>query len=222
MSRPAKARVVPPKLSRRRAMLRPKFRIVAVCEGRNTEPQYLAEFCRDHGNGLVQIRTVGGVGVPQTVVAEASKILQEMRRSKSDSFERFDQCWAIFDHDNHPHVEQHVRNARAGGLMVAFSNPCIELWGVLHFGEYGRPARGHVVQDALKVLMPSYDPHGSKLFDYELMRLGYREAVKRAKRLVKEAEKLGAPLGNPHTNFYELTEIIRINGISIKARTDDI
>lgn len=219
MNKQIKRRAVPPKLSRRRATVQPNLRIIAVCEGRNTEPAYLEAFCQDHGNGLVRVHTVKGAGVAQTVVNEALNIQRKMRRLKADSFERYDQCWAIFDHDNHPNVEQHVKNARASGLFVAFSNPCVELWAILHFADYGRPANGNDIQNGLKELMPKYDPGGSKIFDYELMRVGYGEAVRRAKRLIKGMVDVGDPLGNPHTNFFQLTELIRLNGISIKARS---
>lgn len=42
-------------LSRKAAYKKPKLTIYAYCEGKNSEPIYLTEFCQIHGNGLVHI-----------------------------------------------------------------------------------------------------------------------------------------------------------------------
>ena len=38
----------------------------------------------------------------------------------------------MFDIDLHPNVPTAIHNARQSGIEVAVSNPCIELWLVLH------------------------------------------------------------------------------------------
>jgi hypothetical protein len=42
----------------------PKLKLVVVCEGKNTEPDYLEKFKQEHGNQLVSLVLVKGAGVP--------------------------------------------------------------------------------------------------------------------------------------------------------------
>jgi hypothetical protein len=41
--------------------------------------------------------------------------------------------WCIFDYDGDDRVDSLLGKARRNGVHVAFSNPCLELWWLLHF-----------------------------------------------------------------------------------------
>ncbi|MGH3940412.1 MAG: RloB family protein, partial [Pseudonocardiaceae bacterium] len=45
-------------------------------------------------------------------------------------------CWCVFDVEwpkNHPNLKQAIQLARDHNIRLAISNPCFELWLILHF-----------------------------------------------------------------------------------------
>ncbi|MFF3852975.1 RloB family protein [Micromonospora sp. NPDC002575] len=53
--------------------------------------------------------------------------------------EEVDECWCVFDVEwpqNHPYLDEAVRLAARHGIRLAISNPCFELWLILHFREH--------------------------------------------------------------------------------------
>jgi hypothetical protein len=72
-------------------------------------------------------------GVPLTLVTAAVKAMKagaaDQRRGRGTSW---DGIWCVFDQDDHPNIPQALDLARRTGINVAFSNPCIELWFLLH------------------------------------------------------------------------------------------
>ena len=68
---------------------------------------------------------------PETLINHASQHMRRRRRSRR-SDQDFDEIWCVFDIDQHPNVSTAIHNARQSGVEVAVSNPCIELWLVLH------------------------------------------------------------------------------------------
>ena len=55
----------------------------------------------------------------------------EGRRARRDDRE-FDEIWCVFDIDEHANVRTAISNAKDSGIEVAVSNPCVELWLLLH------------------------------------------------------------------------------------------
>ncbi|MGA9655397.1 MAG: RloB domain-containing protein [Polyangia bacterium] len=47
--------------------------------------------------------------------------------------------------------------AKKSRVQVALSNPCIELWALLHFQDQNERIHRHEAQHALKAFMPKYD-----------------------------------------------------------------
>jgi len=75
-------------------------------------------------------------GVPLTL---ANRALKEKKDDTRDS-RRSDTpieiyYWCVFDVDNHPNLRQAIQKAETNCIRVAVSNPCIELWFLLHFQE---------------------------------------------------------------------------------------
>jgi len=53
-----------------------------------------------------------------------------------DEEAEIDEFWCVFDVEwprNHPGLGEAVLQARANGIKLAVSNPCFELWLILHF-----------------------------------------------------------------------------------------
>jgi hypothetical protein len=200
--------------SRKPANKRPKFLIIAVCEGKNTEPTYLKSFARHYGNGLVEVETVAPAGAPVTIV-QTAVVRKKARdgRKKADSFDKLFEVWAVFDRDEHPNIPQALDLANAHNVQIAISNPCIEIWPLLHFTNHQAPIHRHKLQQELAKYMPSYQPNGSKIIDFEAIKDRFTEARTRAERQLAGHEATGDPNGNPSTTLYRLLDKIIQNGI---------
>lgn len=191
----------------------PRPEIVVVCEGKVTEPKYFLSFSAIYGNSLVTVTPVGGCGVPisvvQRAIEEKSKRIVQARRSR-DSFE-VSEIWAVFDRDQHPglQVPQALMLAAENDIRIAFSNPCFEVWGLMHFSCYGRPGHHHEVQAALKKVLAGYCHETNPRIDPLDLSESYETAVQNSARACEERCKEGRPSGDPSTSVHLLTERIR-------------
>jgi hypothetical protein len=76
------------------------------------------------------------------------------------------QLWALFDRDQHQDIPQAMRDARDGGVRVAFSHPSFDLWLLLHFtstsGQQGGSSR--IVHQKLRQCagFETFDSHNDK------------------------------------------------------------
>jgi RloB-like protein len=192
---------------RRPAFRAPRKKLLIVCEGANTEPQYFIQFAEVHRNAIVDVDLAPERGVPLSVVREAKRLKNQAisaAKREGDPYLRYDSVWCVFDVDEHPNVPEALAMARQNGLNVAVSNPCFELWLILHLREAPGMIHRHAAQAMLKALLPGYD----KKVDYKDYRGGYERAVERATRLDKLATDVGKAGRNPTTGVYKLTETI--------------
>jgi len=129
-------------LKRRVAIRQPRKTLLIFCEGERTEPEYLNALKRQpaiHDVAAVDLRVETGHGgsVPKTLVSMAI----EARRRAVDEEGEIDEFWCVFDVEwptNHPDLKDAVERARQGGIELAISNPCFELWLILHFQDHAR------------------------------------------------------------------------------------
>ncbi|MDH3998935.1 MAG: RloB family protein [Desulfuromonadales bacterium] len=202
-------------LKRPRASQNAKSQVVVVCEGVRTEKAYLDEFAQDFGNGLVSVRPVPVGGAPITVVdraIEEKKSLAKRARRSRDSFDKNYEVWAMFDRDTHP-IDAAFDKAAANGIKVAFSNPCFELWGILHYEKHNAPDSNKEVQDKLAELMPGYHHKNSPQFIYGTMRgQAYKDAKVNAEWLRARRKEEQNNKGNPYTDVDILMKVIEENG----------
>jgi hypothetical protein len=115
----------------------------------------------------------------------------------------------VFDRDEHPRYEDAVRLCSAAGVGVARSNPCFEVWLILHETNYDKPSGRHDVQAHLAVLRPEYDPSGRKLPACGNLIKRVEEAEQRAELQLQRRDKEGMPFGPPSTTVFRLTREIR-------------
>jgi hypothetical protein len=131
----------PRRLKRKVATRQPKKTLVVFCEGTKTEPQYLEALKRlpaVHDVAAVDLRVETGHGgpVPQMLVSLA---LAARDRARDEDAE-IDEFWCVFDVEwptNHPGLVDAVLEAEQNGVKLAVSNPCFELWLILHFQDHG-------------------------------------------------------------------------------------
>jgi hypothetical protein len=195
--------------ARREPSRRPGKRILVLCEGRNTEPQYLLGFKQWCRNPLVEVVVHPEHGVPLTLVrrAKQSRIEATQRAAhEHDDNVAYDEIWCVFDTDEHPNLEHACAIARDDGIEVALSNPCFELWLLLHFRDSPGMQGRKDVSRLLRKQLGAYD----KRVDFVAYQPGYAAAVERAKRLEFAARLDGEEGRNPTTGVHRLTESVRI------------
>jgi len=128
-------------LRRKVATKRIKKTLLVFCEGERTEPEYLNALklvpaVREVAAVEIRIAQSDSGAVPLILVRRAADARDRALR-ESDEIDEF---WCVFDVEwpaNHPHLSEAVALAGANGINLAISNPCFELWLVLHFREHG-------------------------------------------------------------------------------------
>jgi hypothetical protein len=161
---------------------------------------------------LVEVEPVPGAGVPLTLVEKAVKAKREQKRRQKNSFEENDQVWVAFDRDNHPNIPQAHQTATSNGVGVAFTNPCFELWILLHIRDYDAPDNRHEIQKVLRENLPSYDPNGAKKCDFRKLADGVKKACERAARMRQRRVDEGKPRETPYTDVDLLVQVVMENG----------
>lgn len=198
-------------LRRRPASLDPRPRILVLCEGQVTEFEYFDALRREERNQLVEVEIDFTGGAPKTLVERAAirkrNSEEEARRARDENL-KYDEVWCVFDVDEHPKLPDARQQARDNGIKLAVSNPCFELWLLLHF----REQHAHIERKAAATLLKTYIRDYHKHVPFEVLRDGYAEAVQRAEQLEKHHIDIGAEGGNPSTDVYRLTEYIRAFG----------
>jgi hypothetical protein len=195
-------------IARRAPTLPPKRRILIVCEGRETERGYFQKFQHAVRNGRVHVEIARETGVPLTVVKVAARLkdgADEVARLDHDENHRWDEVWGVFDVDEHPNLHEARQLAITNSIELAVSNPCFELWALLHFQDQ----RAHIERDRIRGSLQRHLANYGKSLDFAKMNPGYADALRRAQQLDQEADRHGQPGRNPTTNVYRLTESIR-------------
>ena len=220
MSRRSRKR--PPSLKRRTHVAEPKRHFFVYCEGTATEPAYFRRVRECFENAQVEPIGVGGVArtVAQQAVDRARDLrLQRRRRAtRNSSYEESDQIWAVFDQDGHPNIDEVLTMCRDNRVAVARSNPCFELWLILHFEDYDRPATPRDVQTRLHALCPEYHHEDSPSPSFARLMTELDAAEERAARQLHLRDREQDPEGNPSSTMGSLTQAIRVAHEESKRR----
>lgn len=201
-------------LQRASAFREPKRKFILYAEGANTEPDYFRAVQKTFRGALVEIEIIPAAGVPLTIARKAAEhrqlIARKKRRTDKDaSFSDEDEVWAIFDRDNHPKVSEALLLCQENNVGIAFSNPCFEVWLILHLVDYQRPDDRHEVQRKLASLVKDYNPNCRKTTNCSSLMDRLEIAEERAERQLKRREEEGDNGGAPSTTVFNLTRTIR-------------
>ncbi|MDE0332467.1 MAG: RloB family protein [Nitrospinae bacterium] len=203
-----------PNLRRRRHRREPKCRFIVLCEGKKTEPAYFEAVKYAYRDTLVEVETYPAVGVPYTIAEKAIEYarvlgLDPRSRRKKNSFEENDQVWAVFDRDEHPRFDEAVALCERFGVHIGRSNPCFELWLILHEQDHNRAENRHEMQKIFESLRPEYKKDSAKTPDCVNLVSRVEKAEERSERQLQNHEQGGSPYGNPSTTVGRLTRAIR-------------
>jgi hypothetical protein len=177
-------------------------------EGLRTEEIYLSAWhrrCRDRVLVTIDPDPAGPLQLVERAIESKRRESADAKRGRGRPH---DEIWCVFDRDDHPKVDHAVNLAAEHGIEVAVSNPCIELWFLLHFETMSAfIERGDVQRRASKLL-----GCGKVLTDaaVEVLLDRYSEARERPRLLdVKHDGDGSAPGSNPSSGVWRLVEAIR-------------
>jgi len=164
--------------------------VLVVTNGRSTERQYLRELKKQDWIAVKKVVVVFKNGSPESTVVDAARISGQ---------EDYDKAWAVCDVDNYD-VESAISLAEKKCVHLALSQPCFEVWIILHFKECTKHfVNASEARDYLTKILPEYDK--TKL-DFEQLKDGIGNAV-------ASARKLGQPpADNPSTDMWKLVEML--------------
>ena len=206
-------------LKRQQAKRKPYDKILIVCEGTKTEPFYLNELKDELKLSTANVIIDPSPGSdPLSVVEHAESLVRQQARQKHT--DNYDRVFCVFDKDEH---EEHgkryskalnkisqisIKNVK---FFAITSNPCFEVWPVLHFELRTAPflptskkTAAQEVDYYLSNYLPDYKK-GSKGL-YSQIKAQTKQAIIFAKRL--EQENQNSDSSNPSTRMHELVDYL--------------
>jgi hypothetical protein len=199
----------PKNLARQSAKVLKRQKFYIFCEGTNTEPEYIEKYNVDYCRASIEVIFGEGGADPKALVERAEKKLAQVSsRTYRREFGDRDQVWVAFDRDDHEHFDKSVTRATSVGISVAYSNPCFELWLVLHCIDYSSSQDRHALQDKCEEVCPGYNKERRKVPDLPAILPHVYDAEKRAEKLRASCRASGSDV--PYTTVDQLTRALRL------------
>ena len=130
-----------------------KKQVYVFCEGERTEPDYIRHWEREHRHQVVVVIDDFHGGPLQLVDRAIDRRQDDMREERRGRGRAFDEYWCVFDRDEHGSFDSAVNRAVSRDIRVAHTNPCIELWFMLHFVDQTAFIHRHDAQQRSKELL---------------------------------------------------------------------
>jgi hypothetical protein len=152
------------------------------------------------GAAAVNLELHPGYGMPHQLVTLAAERLADPE---------VDQCWCVFDVEwpqNHPDLPAAVELAASSGVRLAISNPCFELWLILHHEDLQR----FVATDKAERYSRKLDGRCGKSIDAARYMPLRWEAARRAELLEQRHSRNGVafPQDNPSSGMHHFLKAL--------------
>jgi hypothetical protein len=161
---------------------KPNKRILILCEGKETEPNYFKGLKHDQLNQrkLAALRIEiydSRKNTGKELIAEAKHLKKEAKEEKNP----YDDVWVVIDRDGYTKHPQTFDQARANKINIALSSISFEFWFLLHF-EYTTKGFGKAddLIDYLKKYMKDYNKSGD---NYHVLKNMTKNAIDYAQRI---------------------------------------
>ena len=182
-------------------------RIVVFTEGEKTEPSYLRHWARSNRENVI-VEIVTRHGVPWTLVKEASQRRRQDREFGGVGSSNTE-YWCVFDRNSHLKIADSIQMARDNDVNVAMSNPCIELWFILHFRDQRRHIEGDRAKSESRVLL-GWSKKSLPTAVLDVLKDQFEDARRRAQALDEMHVGDGRPQrSNPSSDVWRLVDRIR-------------
>lgn len=189
-------------LSRRGGMRPTRRTIVVFCEGTETEPEYvkgLKSLESIRARTAVRLELDPGHSAPLPLVEAAVEAAHD---------DEIDEVWCLFDVEApqpHPNLSQAFALAARSGVNVAASNPCFELWLLLH----ERDRTSALMTGDAEAAAQRLKAVSGKHLDVEYFLARRNDAARRARLLDVRHEGNSTPApGNPSSGMYRFLKAV--------------
>ncbi|MGW2841498.1 RloB family protein [Streptomyces sp. NPDC001493] len=199
-------------LRRTKGVREEQRRFLIYCEGERTEDQYFKGLKAELRALPVTIQLGGGYGEPKSLVRDAIAHKERAARSPADRCTPYDEVWCVIDVEApvpHPALPEALLLARRNGIEVALSNPCFELWLLLHFQDASGYLTSKQAQLALEKLGACGYSSTRKHLEYPTLVPGHGHARGRAELLRERAAS--GHTENPWTDVDRLVEVLKVS-----------
>lgn len=198
-------------LRRKRAKRSSYDRVLIVCEGEKTEPNYLKALIDD-----LQLNTANVV-VAKNIAGSSPKSIVDFALKEYRKEEEYDRVYCVFDKDRHTTYDSaldRIRRAKlANGhtILGITSVPCFEFWLLLHyvyttkqFDTGPGSICANIITD-LKSHIPGYAK--GDVDTYQVTRDKLDTAIDRSKRVALHCKTGGTDM--PSTKMHDIVEYLR-------------
>lgn len=210
-------------LQRKQARKTELDRFLIYCEDKYAGPDYFQGIQRDLRAGD-RIKILGDFGEPFNLITKAKKHMKSARLRREDKFAPYDQVWCVLDVEApvpHPALQKALKIARESGIKVAASNPCFELWALIHLSKTTKYMTNDQAQDALEQITEvGYTIEDKKIKNIDLLVKNKEHACEHARYLRDQLGKSNPVEHNPSTNVDVLVDIL-YNSNVLEAYSDD-
>lgn len=188
-------------LSRSKKTRKPR-RILIVCEGKKTEPNYFKGF--ENNPEVYDSIDIQGTGYnTESLIKEAIRINDEALRKK----EPYIETWCVFDKDDFSDTsfENAIKLAAKNHIKCAYSIEAFEIWYILHFNFCDAALSRQQYKDKLSGLLKKpYLKNDTEMYAELQSRQG--RAIQNAKKLYYKQCSLPYKEQNPVTTVFMLIE----------------
>jgi hypothetical protein len=183
-----------------------KPRMLIVCEGEKTEPNYFIQFKESIRDNLLVF--IDGTG--KNTLSLVDYAIEQVEIAVQER-ENFNMVWVVFDRDSFSTQDfnEAVSLAKRKKFNVAYSNEAFELWYLLHFDYIDSALSRYQYEKMLtERLSFKYVKNSKDMFDKLLAR--QETAIRNAERLLASYPNPNPETDNPSTTVHKL--VIQLNG----------
>jgi len=187
--------------NKRKGNFRIQNKVVLIITNGETEEIYFHNFKKENTNVKIEIRQDAGSD-PITLIKFSIRI-----KGEYDA----DRVYCVYDVNNtsEESLSEAKNRASKHDMITCVSNPCFELWYLLHFGYSTCHFNSY---DDIKVELLGHLPDYYKTKDiHGMIQDNQQVAISRAKDLAKHHKNMGNTLirdCNPSTQIYEVFEYL--------------
>lgn len=189
-------------------------RILIVCEGEKTEPNYFRSFGRINRGGVVyDIECEGGKINTIQVVDKAIELRDKAIKERHP----YDSVWAVFDKDSFlaKNFNSAILKAESNNICCAWSNEAFELWYIFHFVNRITSMSRREYQKAITKFISkhkkgySYQKNDPNMYGYLNQYGNESQAIKFAETQAKSFNHTRYAEHEPSTLVYRLVRLLR-------------
>lgn len=188
-------------------------KVLIVCEGGKTEPNYFTGIKDYYSLNTANVEICGDCGSDPFSILKYGK---KRYREEKNAGDAFDKVYCVFDRDAHPNYNltmDAISRATPKETFIAINSvPCFEYWLLLHFEYTTRPylavqknSACNQVLAELKEYMPDYTKGRHDIFSDLVHRLV--SASQNANHALQAAKAIDTD--NPTTHVHELVKFLQ-------------